>query len=184
MNFVATRLKGVWIIEPRLCHDQRGWFAETWDRRTFARAGIDVEFVQDNHSRSSRNVVRGLHFQAPPQAQAKLVRCVAGTVWDAVVDMRRGSATYGQWEGVQLDAETQRMLYVPVGFAHGFCVLSEAAEIHYKCSAYYAPELSFGVRWDDPAIGVAWPISAALLSEQDRRQPLLADVPAYFTGDG
>lgn len=181
MKLIASRFEGVWIIEPRRFPDPRGWFVESWNRRTFAQAGIDVDFVQDNHSKSSRNVLRGLHFQAPPQAQAKLVRCVAGRVWDVVVDIRRGSATYGQWEGVELDAETQRMLFVPTGFAHGFCVLSETAEIQYKCSAYYAPELSFGVRWDDPALGVVWPVREPLLSEQDGRHPPLADLPAYFS---
>jgi len=142
MKLIASRFAGVWIIEPRVFVDRRGWFVECWNRRTFAEAGIEVDFVQDNHSKSSRNVLRGLHFQAPPQAQAKLVRCVAGRVWDVVVDIRRGSPTYGQWEGVELDAEAQRMLFVPAGLAHGFCVLSETAEIQYKCSAYYAPELS------------------------------------------
>jgi dTDP-4-dehydrorhamnose 3,5-epimerase len=181
MKLIATRFAGVWIIEPRLFPDRRGWFVESWNRRTFAQAGIDADFVQDNHSKSSRNVLRGLHFQAPPQAQAKLVRCVAGAVWDVVVDIRHGSPTYGQWEGVELAADAQRLLFVPSGFAHGFCVLSETAEIQYKCSAYYAPELSFGLRWNDPAIGVVWPISTPLLSEQDDRHPLLADLPAYFT---
>ena len=182
MKLIATRFEGVWIIEPKVFQDRRGWFVESWNRRAFAAAGIDADFVQDNHSQSSRNVLRGLHFQAPPQAQAKLVRCVAGKVWDVVVDIRHGSRTYGQWEGVELDAEAQRMLFVSVGFAHGFCVLSEAAEIQYKCSAYYAPELSLGVRWNDPAIGVAWPVREPLLSEQDCRHPLLADLPAYFGG--
>ena len=109
------------------------------------------------------------------------MRCTSGKIWDVVVDIRHGSATYGQWEGVELDAEAQRLLFVPVGFAHGFCVLSETAEIQYKCSAYYAPELSCGVRWDDPAIGVTWPVCEPLLSEQDSRLPILADVPAYFS---
>jgi dTDP-4-dehydrorhamnose 3,5-epimerase len=181
MKLIATRFEGVQIIEPQVFRDRRGWFVESWNRRAFAGAGIDVDFVQDNHSRSERNVLRGLHFQAPPQAQAKLVRCVSGKVWDVVVDIRRGSPTYGQWEGIELDAGAPRLLFVPVGFAHGFCVLSEAAEIQYKCSTYYAPGLSFGVRWNDPALGVAWPVSAPLLSDQDSRHPCLAELPAYFT---
>jgi len=180
MKCIATRLEGVWIIEPRVFHDPRGWFLECWSRRAFAAAGMDVEFVQDNHSKSSRNVLRGLHFQAPPRAQAKLVRCTAGKVWDVVLDIRLGSATYGCWDAVELDAETQRMVFVPVGFAHGFCVLTDAAEIQYKCSDFYAPELSCGVRWDDPAIGIPWPVGEPVLSDQDRKHPRLAELPPHF----
>jgi len=180
MKLIPTRLDGVWIVEPRVFPDSRGWFLESWNRRTFAAAGIDVDFVQDNHSRSCRGVLRGLHYQAPPKAQAKLVRCVVGKVWDVVVDIRHGSPTFGRWEGVELDAESRRMVFVPVGFAHGFCVLSEAAEIQYKCSDYYAPELSCGVRWDDPALGIDWPVRQPMLSDQDRRHPPLADAPAHF----
>ena len=181
MKLIPTRFDSVWIIAPRVFQDARGWFLESWNRRAFALAGIPVDFVQDNHSLSRRNVLRGLHFQSPPRAQAKLVRCVAGKIWDVVADIRRGSPTYGQWEGIELDAETQRLVFVPIGFAHGFCALSETAEVHYKCSDYYAPEHSCGVRWDDPAIGVAWPVREPLLSEQDRRHPLLADLPPYFS---
>jgi dTDP-4-dehydrorhamnose 3,5-epimerase len=180
MKRIATRFEGVWILEPRVFRDSRGWFLESWSRRAFADAGIEADFVQDNHSRSSRNVLRGLHFQAPPRAQSKLVRCTQGRIWDVVVDIRHGSPTYGQWEAIELDAEAHRMIFVPLGFAHGFCVLSDSAEIQYKCSDFYAPELSCGVRWDDPAIGVAWPIADPVLSEQDRRHPVLADLPAHF----
>jgi len=180
MKRIATRLDGVWIIEPRVHRDPRGWFVESWSRRAFAEAGMDVDFVQDNHSKSSRNVLRGLHFQVPPRAQAKLVRCTAGKVWDVVVDLRVSSPTYGRWDGVELDAESQRMVFVPVGFAHGFCVLTESAEIQYKCSDFYAPECSRGLRWDDPAIGIPWPIGDPILSDQDRRHPALADLPPCF----
>lgn len=181
MKLIPTRLEGVWLIEPRVFPDSRGWFLESWNRRAFAAAGIDVDFVQDNHSCSRRNVLRGLHYQAPPRAQAKLVRCVAGRVWDVVVDIRYGSPTFGRWDGVELDAESPRLVFVPIGFAHGFCVLSDVAEVQYKCSDYYAPELSSGVRWDDPALGIAWPVSQPLLSDQDRCHPALAELPPHFT---
>lgn len=180
MKRIATRLDGVWIIEPRIHRDPRGWFVESWSRRAFAEAGMDVDFVQDNHSKSSRGVLRGLHFQAPPRAQAKLVRCTAGKVWDVVVDLRVSSPTYGRWDGVELDAESQRMVFVPVGFAHGFCVLTESAEIQYKCSNFYAPECSCGLRWNDPSIGIPWPVADPILSDQDRRHPPLAELQAYF----
>lgn len=180
MKLIPTRLEGVWLIEPRVFTDSRGSFLECWNRRAFAAAGIDVDFVQDNHSCSCRNVLRGLHYQAPPRAQAKLVRCVAGRVWDVVVDIRHGSPTFGHWDGVELDAESSRLVFVPTGFAHGFCVLSDVAAVQYKCSDYYAPELSFGVRWDDPALGIPWPVSQPLLSGQDRRHPTLAELPPHF----
>jgi dTDP-4-dehydrorhamnose 3,5-epimerase len=180
MKRSATRFDSVWILEPRVFHDPRGWFLESWNRRLFAEAGLDVEFVQDNHSLSVRNVLRGIHFQAPPRAQAKLVRCTSGRIWDVVVDIRHGSPTYGQWEAAELDAESQRMLFVPIGFAHGFCVLSETAEIQYKCSDFHAPECSCGIRWDDPALGVEWPLRGPLLSEADQELPPLAELPPYF----
>ena len=180
MTLIETRFTGAWIIEPRVFVDQRGWFMESWNRQTFAEHGIDAEFVQDNHSRSCLNTVRGLHFQSPPAAQAKLVRCVLGTVWDVIVDIRMGSATYGTWEGHELSASNFRMLYVPIGFAHGFCVLSETAEIQYKCSTFYAPACGRGVAWDDPGLGIDWPVHEPLLSDQDRRHPRLQDLPAYF----
>jgi len=180
MTLIETRFAGAWIIEPRVFADQRGWFMESWNRQTFAEHGIDVEFVQDNHSRSCLGTVRGLHFQSPPAAQAKLVRCVAGTVWDVIVDIRAGSSTYGLWEGHELSASNFRMLYVPTGFAHGFCVLSDVAEIQYKCSTLYAPACGRGIAWDDPGLGIEWPVDEPLLSDQDRRHPRLQDLPAYF----
>lgn len=184
MERIATRLDGVWILEPRVFHDSRGWLLESWSRRAFTAAGIDVDFVQDNHSRSGRGVLRGLHFQAPPHAQAKLVRCTVGRVWDVVVDLRAGSPTYGRWDAFELDADAHRMVFVPAGFAHGFCVLGEAAEVQYKCSDFYAPQSSRGVRWDDPALGIPWPIREPVLSEQDRQLPTLADLPPYFRWGG
>ncbi len=181
MKVLPTRLSGVMVIEPRCHTDERGWFVESWDRRRFAAAGLDTDFVQDNHSLSRRGVVRGLHYQAPPRAQAKLVRCTAGRIWDVVVDIRHGSPTYGQWDAVELDAASQRMVWVPVGFAHGFAVLSEQAEVQYKCSDHYAPEAAVGIRWDDPALGIPWPVREPVLSEQDRRHPPLAALPRHFT---
>ncbi len=181
MKVLPTRLSGVMVIEPRRHTDDRGWFVESWDRRRYAAAGMDTDFVQDNHSLSRRGVVRGLHYQAPPRAQAKLVRCTAGRIWDVVVDIRHGSPTYGQWDAVELDAASQRMVWVPAGFAHGFGVLSEQAEVQYKCSDYYAPEAAVGIRWDDPALGIPWPVREPVLSEQDRRHPCLAELPRHFT---
>ena len=180
MTLVETCFADAWIIEPRVFVDRRGWFLESWSRRTFAEHDIEVDFVQDNHSRSSRNVIRGLHFQIPPAAQAKLVRCIAGRIWDIIVDIRRESPTYGRWEGHELSAENFRMLFVPPGFAHGFCVLSDEAEIQYKCSAFYDPSAARGLAWDDPALAIPWPIENPILSDQDRTHPRLADLPAWF----
>lgn len=181
MTVLPTRLSGVMVIEPRRHADDRGWFVESWNRAAFAAVGLDSDFVQDNHSRSRQGVVRGLHYQAPPRAQAKLVRCTAGRIWDVVVDIRHGSPTYGQWDAVELDAESQRMIWVPVGFAHGFCVLSEQSEVQYKCSDTYAPAAAVGIAWDDPALGIPWPVSEPVLSEPDRRHARLAELPRHFT---
>jgi dTDP-4-dehydrorhamnose 3,5-epimerase len=162
--------------------DHRGYFAETYSRRKYSELGIDVEFVQDNHSLSLYvGTLRGLHFQAPPHAQAKLVRCVRGAIYDVAVDIRRGSPTYGQWVGYELTAENGDELYVPVGFAHGFLTLEPDSEIVYKCSDYYAPETEGSVLWNDPDIIIDWPtVSDPILSDKDVAAPLLADLDSPF----
>lgn len=179
MHRFDARLPGVAVLEPRVFSDHRGFFMETYNRRTMADIGIDVDWVQDNHSRSERGVLRGLHYQVL-QAQAKLVRVTVGRVWDVVVDIRRGSTTFGEWEGFELDAESKRMLFAPAGYAHGFLVLSEVAEFQYKCSDYYAPEHERGVAWNDPDLAIAWPTEGLepILSDRDRGWPRLAELSA------
>ncbi|WP_377160928.1 dTDP-4-dehydrorhamnose 3,5-epimerase [Roseateles sp. UC29_93] len=182
MNVIPTALPEVLIIEPKVFGDARGFFMESWTEPKFnAAAGDDVRFVQDNHSRSSQGVLRGLHFQLPPHAQGKLVRCTAGAVFDVAVDMRRSSANFGQWVGVELTGENHRQLWIPPGFAHGFLVLSETADFLYKTTDLYAPQAEGSVRWDDPAIGIDWPKLPVefKLAEKDAKAPLLADAK-YF----
>jgi dTDP-4-dehydrorhamnose 3,5-epimerase len=175
-TFHSTQLPGVVIVEPKVFADDRGFFIETYKRSDFAAGGIDVDFVQENHSKSVRGTLRGLHFQRAPKAQAKLVRAIEGEVFDVVVDIRKGSPTFGRWEAVELSAENRRSVYVPAGYAHGFCVTSAEAQVVYKTSAEYAPELEGGVRWDDPALAIPWPIAAPILSPRDGRWPTLADL--------
>ena len=177
-----TGLAGVLFIKPKRFGDNRGFFAETYSRRTYADLGIDAEFVQDNHSLSEQvGTVRGLHFQAPPHAQAKLVRCGRGAIFDVAVDIRLGSATYGKWVGYELSAENGAQLFVPQGFAHGFATLQPDSEIVYKCSDYYAPDTEGAVRWDDPDIGINWPLQGpAILSGKDGDAPLLSDLVSPF----
>jgi dTDP-4-dehydrorhamnose 3,5-epimerase len=172
-TFSATSLPGVLVIEPRVFADDRGFFMETYKQSEFADAGIAVDFVQANHSRSVRGTLRGLHFQRPPRAQAKLVRVIAGEVFDVAVDVRRGSPTFGQSVCATLSAENRRSLFVPAEYAHGFCVLSAEAEVLYSASAEYAPALESGVLWNDPALAIPWPVTAPLLAERDRRWPPL-----------
>jgi len=157
MNFETTPLQDVLLITPRVFGDERGFFMESWNQQTFADAGLDIEFVQDNHSRSARGTLRGMHFQTE-QAQGKLVRVTAGAVFDAVTDLRRSSATFGQSYGVELRADAHNMLWVPPGFAHGFYVLSESADFLYKTSDYYHPESEVCLRWDDPTAAIEWPL--------------------------
>ena len=168
------------LITPLRHGDHRGFFGETYSRRRYADMGIDVEFVQDNHSLSRAvGTLRGLHFQAPPAAQGKLVRCGRGAIFDVAVDIRRGSPTYGQWEGYELTAENGHQLYVPVGFAHGFVTLEPDSEIVYKCTDYYAPETEGAVRWD--SCGIDWPLSVdPILSDKDAIAPALADFDSPF----
>lgn len=169
-------------INPQRHGDHRGFFAETYSRRKYSELGIDFEFVQDNHSLSREvGTLRGLHFQTPPHAQAKLVRCGRGAIFDVAVDIRRGSPTYGQWEGCELTAENGEQLYVPVGFAHGFVTLEPDSEIVYKCSDYYAPETEGAILWNDPDIGIDWPTDAdPILSEKDAVAPLLSELESPF----
>ncbi len=182
MKIIETDLPGVLIIEPVVYGDARGFFLESFHARRYAESGLPDTFVQDNHSRSSRGVLRGLHYQLQ-HPQGKLVRVVSGEVFDVAVDIRRGSPTFGRWVGATVSAANHRQLYVPPGFAHGFCVLSEYADFLYKCTDYYAPDDEHGVRWDDPDIGIEWPALAFRLSEKDRGNPLLreldAELPVY-----
>ncbi|MBM3189975.1 MAG: dTDP-4-dehydrorhamnose 3,5-epimerase [Chloroflexi bacterium] len=179
MQVSETALPGVLVIEPTVHEDERGFFYESYNQRAYAAQGIADTFVQDNHSRSVRGVLRGLHYQAPP-GQAKLVRVAVGAVFDVAVDVRWGSPTFGRWIGVELSAENRRQLYIPAGLAHGFCVLSEVAEFLYKVTTYYAPADERGILWSDPAIGIAWPVTAPILSDRDRRHPLLRDIPREY----
>ena len=175
MDTIPTRLAGLRLVEPVTHGDARGFFQETFRKDEFARLGIDCEFVQDNHSRSQRGVVRGMHFAIGP-GQAKLVRCARGEIVDVVVDIRRGSPTFGEWEACRLDDQSNRQLFVPVGFAHGFCVVSEIADVVYKCSSYYDPQLERAIAHDDPDIGIEWPDLDLIVSDRDRAAPRLADL--------
>ncbi len=178
-----TAIPAVKVITPKRFGDARGFFSEVYSRRAFEAAGLHLDFVQDNHSLSGpMGTIRGLHFQSPPFAQDKLIRVVRGRILDVAVDLRRSSPTYGQHVAVELSAENWRQLLVPVGFAHGFCTLEPDTEVVYKVTAYYAPAHDHGVAWDDPALGIAWPVAPdeALLSDKDARQPRLADLPTYF----
>lgn len=180
MKLIHTAIPDVLIIEPKVFGDQRGFFYESFNRRQFASLiGRDLDFVQDNHSRSEKNVLRGLHFQIQ-QAQGKLVRVIQGAVFDVAVDIRKSSPTFGQHVAIELSAENQRMLWVPEGFAHGFLVTSATAEFLYKTTDYYAPEFERSIAWNDPALAIAWPIEGApSLSAKDQQAPLLADVTCF-----
>jgi dTDP-4-dehydrorhamnose 3,5-epimerase len=177
VNIERLPLAGLLAITPRVFGDPRGFFLESYRERDYREAGVDVAFVQDNHSRSTRGTLRGLHFQTSP-GQAKLVRCVRGAIWDVAVDIRRDSPTFGKWYGLELDGESHRQLYVPVGFAHGFCVLSESADVLYKVSSYYDAATEQGFLWNDPDVGVQWPIADPLLSKRDVEAPRFKDVCA------
>jgi dTDP-4-dehydrorhamnose 3,5-epimerase len=181
MNVLNTELPGVLILEPKRFGDDRGFFMEMFHAKRYAEAGITGPFVQDNFSRSARGTLRGLHFQEP-HAQGKLVQVLAGAVYDVTVDVRRGSPTFGQWVGVELSAQNKRQLWVPPGFAHGFCVLSDSADFHYKCTALYSPETERGIAWNDPDLAIAWPLSGPpLLSAKDAAAPRLKDAPVLPT---
>ena len=180
MEVTTTALAGVLIVQPKVFADARGFFLESFNQRQFdAAVGAPVTFVQDNHSRSAKGVLRGMHLQAVPHAQGKLVRVAAGQVFDVVADVRRASPTFGRWVGVELDAEGQRQLWIPPGYAHGFLVLSESADFLYKTTTYYAPAHELSVRWDDPRLGIEWPDIGApfALAARDRDAPLLDERP-------
>lgn len=181
MQIEPTALADVLIMTPRRFGDARGWFSETWNAARMAEAGLDLPWVQDNHSFSAaRGTLRGLHYQSPPRAQDKLVRCSRGAIRDVAVDIRTGSASYGRWVAVELTEENGRQMFVPKGFLHGFVTLTEGAEVQYKCTDIYSPEHDGAVRWDDPALGVDWGIGAPVLSEKDARAPLLAEIGTPF----
>lgn len=179
MQLIPTKIPDVLILEPKVFGDQRGFFLETYRREVFDEAGIP-DFVQDNHSKSSRGVLRGLHYQIE-QPQGKLVRVVQGEVFDVAVDLRRSSPTFGQWVGEILNTDNKRALYVPPGFAHGFYVLSETAEVTYKCTTYYAPQFERSLLWNDPDVAIVWPKGPEpLLSDKDRQALRLADAETYL----
>ena len=176
MEIQETDLRGVFLLTPKVFGDARGWFMESWSKRVFEDAGIYVDFVQDNQSFSAqKGTLRGLHYQLNPMCQAKLVRCTRGELFDVAVDIRKGSPQYGRWTGALLSAENKRQLFIPRGFAHGFVTLTNDVEIQYKADNYYAPECDGGIRWDDPAIGVEWPIKPVILSEKDAAPPMLSE---------
>lgn len=180
MKIVECDIPGPLIIEPKVFGDDRGFFLETWNAAAFAEAGLDLHFVQDNHSRSQKGVLRGMHFQNPAP-QGKLVRVVRGAVFDAVVDLRRSSPTFGKWTGVTLSAENKRLFWVPEGFAHGFLTLEDDTDFLYKCTAPYAPQNEASLAWDDPDVGIAWPLEGIVLklSAKDAAGVALADVKAF-----
>ena len=181
MKVIETGLPGLKILEPRIFGDERGFFMETWNARAFNDQGLDITFVQDNHSRSARGILRGLHYQIQ-QPQGKLVRVSAGAVFDVVVDMRRSSPAFGQWFGTELSAENGRIMWVPAGYAHGFLSLTDGTDFLYKCTDYYAPEHERVLRWDDPDLGIAWPlagIDAPGLAARDQDGRGLADAEAF-----
>lgn len=175
LKVTPTSLPGVLVVEPRVFHDERGFFLETFSAKAYAAAGIDATFVQDNVSRSVRGTIRGLHFQEP-EAQGKLCTVLAGSVYDVAVDVRQGSPTFGKWTAVELDGESLRQIWIPPGFAHGFCVLSERVHVEYKCTGFYDPADEVSIAWNDPRIGIRWPIGAPTLSAKDQAAPLLAAI--------
>lgn len=186
MNVDETPIPGVLVLTPRRFGDARGWFSEVYNRDALAKAGIDTVFVQDNHSFSAaKGTLRGLHFQRPPHAQAKLVRCGRGVIFDVAVDARTGSPTFGQWYGTELSAENGRQLLVPVGCLHGFVTRTADCEVLYKCSDVYAPDCDGGIRWDDPDIGIDWGLTGGpVLSDKDRAAPLMRDWQSPFAWEG
>ena len=173
---LETRIEGLVLVQPKMITDDRGFFFESYRRNEFAELGIDVDFVQDNHSRSVRGTIRALHFQI--SGQAKLIRVARGAIYDVAVDLRRSSPTYGEYEAFELSDANAQQIFIPVGFAHGFCVTSEQADVVYKVSSYYDPETERGIAWDDSDIGIPWPAREALVSDRDRRNPRLAEIAA------
>jgi dTDP-4-dehydrorhamnose 3,5-epimerase len=182
MKVTKTHIDGLLILEPKVLGDERGYFFESFRKSTFDDAGSSLNFIQDNQARSVKNVLRGLHYQNNPVPQAKLLRVLEGVIWDVAVDIRKNSKTYGQWYGVELSAENKLQFLIPHGFAHGYAVLSDTAEVFYKCDNYYAKECEGGVYFADPAIAIDWKIdiSKAIVSEKDQKQPLLKDANNLF----
>ena len=178
----TTKLEGPIVLQPEVRGDERGFFCETWRESEMPALGIGHGFVQDNHSRSTRGVLRGMHFQVG-EGQAKLVRCARGSMLDVVVDLRRSSPTYGEWESFVLDDQRMCQVYVPVGFAHGFCVTSEIADVVYRCSSYYDPELERSFRYDDPEVGIEWPDLELTVSARDASAPLLSEIAGELSFD-
>ena len=176
MKVTPCELSGLLLIEPRVFSDPRGFFMESWNRRSYAEHGLEADFVQDNFSSSCRGTLRGLHFQNP-HAQGKLVSVLEGEIFDVAVDLRRRSPTFARWYATNLSAENHRQFFVPPGFAHGFLVLSETALFHYKCTKFYSPADELALRWDDPELGIAWPLANPVLSAKDARAPRLAELP-------
>jgi len=175
MRILPTRLAGLILIEPQVFGDGRGFLFESFRREPYRAAGIGVDFVQDNHSRSMRGTIRALHFQADP-GQPKLVRVARGRAWDVALDIRRSSPTFGEWEAFELDDERNLQLFMPIGFAHGFCAMSEVADFVYKIGSYYDPATERGIAWDDPDLGIPWPTDQPIVSERDRNNPTLAQI--------
>ena len=176
MDVIKTALPGVFMVQPRVFSDDRGYFFETWNAGRFREAGLPDHFVQDNQSRSRAGVLRGLHYQEP-NAQGKLVRCTRGSIWDVAVDIRVGSPTFGKWIGVELNEENKIMLWVPPGFAHGFCAMTDDTDVIYKCTASYDQASERSILWNDEAIGIHWPVSEPALSAKDAAAPRLSDAP-------
>lgn len=181
MNIVKTEIEDVLIVEPKVFGDHRGWFTETYSKEKFKELGIDIDFIQDNHSLSAqKGTLRGLHFQLNPKAQTKLVRCTKGRIFDVAVDIREGSPTYKKWVAVELSEENKKQLLVPKGFAHGFITLTDNVEVQYKVDEYYSPENDRGIRFDDPDINVDWGIDSPILSDKDLNAPMLSESDANF----
>ncbi len=181
MEFIETKLKGAYIIKPKVFQDERGFFLEFYSRKVFEENGIDADFVQDNHSLSvKKGVLRGLHFQLPPSAQAKLLRVISGKIFDVVVDLRKNSPTFGKWESFELSANNFEMIFVPHGFAHGFVTLEKNTEVTYKVDNFYAPESDSGIIWNDPDLNINWPIKDPILSEKDTKLQFFKDFSSPF----
>ncbi|WP_166241186.1 dTDP-4-dehydrorhamnose 3,5-epimerase [Paenibacillus turpanensis] len=180
MNIIPSRLDEVMIIEPKVFEDSRGFFMESYTQKKFSELGININFTQDNHSLSKQaGVLRGLHYQLAPKAQTKLIRVLNGAIYDVVLDIRRSSPTFGQWQGFILSEYNKRQLLVPKGFAHGFCTLVPDTQVFYKVDEYYSPEHDRGILWSDPALGIDWPLSQAVLSEKDQKHPLFSEAELF-----
>lgn len=181
MEIEKTKFEGAYLIKPKVFDDERGFFAETYSKKKFAQMGIEADFVQDNHSMSvTKGVLRGLHYQLPPNAQAKLVRVTRGAVYDVIVDLRKDSKTFGQWQGFELTDNNFYMLFVPRGFAHGFCTLKDYTEFQYKCDNFYAPESEGAIAWNDPDLKIYWPIENPILSDKDAKAQLFKNLNSSF----